>query len=108
VVFKVFVTAVAEADLRDIFAHIVRADGEALAGAALERLGAAVLSLARLPARGNHPPELARLGVRAFREIHAAPWRIIYKIAGSGVYVMSVLDARRDVQAQLVERLLRE
>lgn len=105
--FRVLVTALAEADLADIHGHIARADGEEQAGAALERLREAVLSLVRLPARGNHPPELARLGVRAYREIHVAPWRIIYAVRGREVLVHSVLDARRDVQSQLAERLLR-
>ena len=105
--YRVLVTALAEADLRGIFTHIAAADGPAQAETVLARLEAAVLSLKSLPARGNHPPELERLGVRAYREIHAAPWRILYQIQGREVHVYCVLDARRDVQSQLAERLLR-
>lgn len=105
--FTVLVAALAEADLAAIHAHIRRSDGAQQAGAVLARLEEAVLSLARLLARGNRPPELERIGVRGFREIHVAPWRIISELRGREGLVLCVLDARRDVQSQLAERLLR-
>ncbi|OGR37462.1 MAG: plasmid stabilization protein [Desulfovibrionales bacterium GWA2_65_9] len=103
----VMLTADAERDLSDIFRYISRQDGPAQAGAVLDRLEAAVRSLSSLPGRGNFPPELERIGVRAFREIHEVPWRILYQVHGRKVFVLCILDARRDVQAQLQERMLR-
>ncbi|MBA4357165.1 MAG: plasmid stabilization protein [Desulfovibrio sp.] len=104
---SVKLTADAERDLSDIFRYVARQDGPAQAGAVLDRLEEAVRSLGSLPGRGNFPPEQERIGVRAFREIHAVPWRILYQVQGRTVFVLCVLDARRDVQAQLQERLLR-
>jgi toxin ParE1/3/4 len=103
----VLLTQEAERDLSDIYRYISRQDGPAQAGAVLDRLEAAVLSLGSLPGRGNFPPELERIGVRAFRELHEIPWRILYQVQGQTVHVLCILDARRDVQAQLQERMLR-
>ncbi len=103
----VLLTQEAERDLSDIFRYVSRQDGPAQAGAVLDRLETAVLSLGSLPGRGNVPPELERIGVRAFRELQESPWRILYQVQGSTVHVLGILDARRDVQAQLQERVLR-
>jgi len=35
------------------------------------------------------------------------PWRILYRILGESVYVVAVVDSRRDMVAFLMERLLR-
>jgi len=40
-----------------------------------------------------------------YREIVTAPWRIIYRISDKNVYVLSVLDARRNVEDILLKRL---
>lgn len=64
-------------------------------------------SLELLPERGHRPPELARIGVTTFREIHWKPFRVIYAMERDTVHVHAVLDARRDIQDLLVERLLR-
>jgi toxin ParE1/3/4 len=42
-----------------------------------------------------------------FREIHFKPYRIIYQIVESDVYIHAVLDGRRDLQELLEIRLLR-
>jgi hypothetical protein len=52
-------------------------------------------------------PELAAIGVRGYREIICAPWRIVYRIAGLKVYVLAVLDSRPNVEDLLLDRLLR-
>jgi len=57
--------------------------------------------------RENFPPELERIGVYDYREVFFKPYRIIYQISGSEVYVHCVLDGRRDMQTLLQQRLLR-
>jgi toxin ParE1/3/4 len=60
-----------------------------------------------LPERGHYPPELLRTGVRAFREVHFKPYRIIYTLQDQLIVVHCVLDGLRDFQSLLQERLLR-
>ena len=57
--------------------------------------------------RGHIPPELERVGVYEYREIYFKPYRIIYQIVESDVYIHCVLDSRRDLEDLLQERLLR-
>lgn len=57
--------------------------------------------------RGHIPPEMARLGVHDFREIHYKPYRILYEIIGTEVIVHAVVDGRRDLRDILAARLLR-
>jgi plasmid stabilization system protein ParE len=42
-------------------------------------------------------PELARLGMRTWREIVARPYRRIYRIEGNTVNVLAAFDGRRDL-----------
>ena len=51
--------------------------------------------LKTLPLRGNIPPELFEIGVIEFREIHLKPYRIIYSLEHTTVYVHCILDGRR-------------
>ncbi len=67
-------------------------------------------SLASLPSRGHYPPELARLHISEFREIHVSIYRMVYQTEESErcVYIHALQDARRHVDELLRERLLRE
>jgi toxin ParE1/3/4 len=73
----------------------------------IESLEERARSLRVFPTRGRIVPELRRQGERAFQEIHAWPWRLIYRIDGHRVMVMAVLDGRRDLETVLLERLVR-
>ena len=57
--------------------------------------------------RGHPPPELERIGMLDFKEIHYKPYRIIYEIYKSEVFVHCILDGRRDLQELLHKRVLR-
>jgi toxin ParE1/3/4 len=103
----VLLTQEAEDDLVALHAYVSAADSAARADALLTRLEAACRSLERLPRRGHVPPELQRVGVTDFREIHVRPYRIIYEIVGAAVHVHAVLDGRRDLPELLAQRLLR-
>jgi plasmid stabilization system protein ParE len=52
-------------------------------------------------------PELLRHGLAVWRELIVKPYRILYRIEGQTVYVLAVLDSRRDLEDLLLERLVR-
>lgn len=104
---EVLLTAQAERDLNDIYTYILNNAEAEQAIRVLDGLEKIVLSLEKLPDRGNLPPELERVGVLGYRELHNPPYRIIYQLQGERVFVHAILDARRDIQTLLVERLLR-
>ncbi|MGA3206984.1 MAG: type II toxin-antitoxin system RelE/ParE family toxin [Syntrophales bacterium] len=63
-------------------------------------------SLYTLPKRGRIVPELQDQGILLYRELIIPPWTIIYRISKINVYVLSVLDARQNVEDILPERLI--
>ena len=60
------------------------------------------------PERGRIVPELLALGILIYREFIVPPWRIIYRITANRVYVLSVLDSRRNIEDILLSRLTRQ
>lgn len=96
----------AVSDLGFVIEHIA-AESVDKAAAALGRIESAAQSLMTSPLRGRIVPELDANGVRAYRELVVSPWRIIYRISGSTVHVLAVLDGHRNVEDLLLDRLLR-
>ena len=92
-------------DLLAIYNYVAAHESPARAESLLTRLQNAVSSLADLPFRGNIPAEMQRLGVEDYREIHAGPYRVIYRVREDEVIVYGVADGRRDMQAFLQRRL---
>jgi len=103
----VLVIADAEEDLYEIYNYIAANDSINKAEYILTKLEDACNSLSTFPNRGHLPPELERIGIYEYQEIHFKPYRIIYQITESTVYIHCVLDGRRDMQQLLQRRLLR-
>jgi toxin ParE1/3/4 len=104
--FRVAWTREAVRDLVDIAAYIA-ADSPKNARRLLKKLRKRTGTLETAPRRGRIVPELSSFGIRTFRELVAKPYRIVYRMTEDTVYVLAVLDARRELQDILLERLLR-
>jgi toxin ParE1/3/4 len=104
--FEVLLTEDAVRDLEGIHGYIFAHDAPESAEYVLGQIEKAFLSLAQQPDRGSYPKELAALGIKQYREVFFKPYRIIYQVLGSVVYVMLVADGRRDMQTLLQRRLL--
>ncbi len=104
--FRVLWTLSAVQDLEAMAAYIAR-DSLRAADRLLKRMEERAVSLETTPKRGRIVPELAAFGMQDWRELIARPHRLIYRVADDRVYVLAVLDARRDLEDLLLERLLR-
>jgi len=104
---NVYITAEAERDIYDIHSYIALNDSVENASYVFEKLEQVCLTLEHFPLKGHIPPELERIGVLTYREIHFKPYRIIYEIRNKDVFVHAVLDGRRDLQYLMERRLLR-
>jgi plasmid stabilization system protein ParE len=93
-------------DLGAIVDHIA-ADDVAAASAVLDRLQARAATLATLAARGRIVPELREIGITHYRELVERPWRLLYRMDAASVFVVAVLDSRRELDTVLLERLTR-
>jgi toxin ParE1/3/4 len=105
--YRVRVSEEAEQDLIDIYRYVAIYDSAEKAAYVLEQLEPLCSSLAELPTRGHIPPELDRIGLTNYREVHFKPYRVIYEVIGQDVFVHCVLDGRRDMQSLLARRLVR-
>lgn len=99
-------TDAARLDLEQIV-QFVAEDSPSNALAVLERLEHRSQALDAMPHRGRIVPELRAAGVQTYRELVEGPWRIVYRYDDHNVYVIAVLDARRDLSSLLLERLAR-
>ena len=97
----------AEDDLFEIYQYVAKNDSVARAEKFLDKLEEACLSLCELPNRGHVPPELERVAVYDYLEIHYKPYGIIYQIISNRVHIHCVLDGRRELEELLQKRLLR-
>jgi toxin ParE1/3/4 len=104
--FRVLWTETAIRDLEGLIDYIAR-DAPINAGKILSQLQFKAESLNIAPERGRLVPELLRHGLAVWRELIARPYRILYRIEGKTVYVLAVLDSRRDLEDLLLERLVR-
>lgn len=98
----------AEFDILDLHRFVELNDGPGRADDLLAQIEKTIAALDHLPERGHFSPELARLGIHDFREIHYKPYRIIYTVAEQEVVVQAILDGRRDLRDLLEARLLRK
>jgi len=103
-IYKILWADVAKQDLSDIIEYIA-IDNPANALKILQKIKKMASILHSLPERGRVLPELQDQGILIYREIVTAPWRMIYRISDKNVYVLSVLDARRNVEDILLKRL---
>jgi len=73
----------------------------------LHKIRKAAAKIPAMPNRGRIVPDLKEFGLRIYREILAPPWRTIYQVSDPKVYVMAVIDSRRNVEDILLDRLIR-
>jgi len=99
-------TYVAEADLNGVIEFIARGDLSTAVNI-LNEIRLRAETLCQFPERGRIVPELLAQQVMLYRELLHKSWRIMYRIEADQVYVLAVLDARRNVEDLLLNRLIR-
>ena len=104
--FAVLLTNDAARDLNELYDYIAVHDSPRKADYVLEQIEKTFSTLSEFPERGVYPKELLKLGIREYREIFFKPYRIIYRVMDKNVYVLLIVDDRRDMQSLLQRRLL--
>ncbi len=104
--FAVLLTNDAARDLEALYDYIALQDAPQKADYVLDQIEKAFSRLSEFPERGAYPKKLVALGIREYREIFFKPYRIIYRIMDKDVYVLLIVDGRRDMQTLLQRRLL--
>jgi toxin ParE1/3/4 len=105
--YEVFISSEAETDLLAICSYIEEKDSRESADRIFIGLTKTSLGLEEFPECGHCPPELERIHVREYSEIHFKPFRIIYRISGYNVFIHAILDGRKNLQDTLFDRITR-
>ena len=104
--FAVSLTRDAARDLNELYDYIAVHDSPQKAHYVLEKIDKTFAALSEFPEWGAYPKELLKIGIREYHEIFFKPHRIIYRVMDKKVYVMLIVDGRRDMQSFLQRRLL--
>ncbi len=105
--FSVHLIEDAEDDLFDICRYVAEEDSPKKAEKLINGIEEICSNLEELPERGHLPPELERIGIFSYREVHFKPYRIIYQIMDKDIFIHCILDGRRDMEEILQHRMLR-
>jgi len=101
-------TAPAREDINEIIDYILKTNIN-YAVKILDKIEKNVNKLDMFPVRHRIVPELEKYGYLLYREIIIEYWRIIYKIENNYVYIMLVIDGRRNLENLLLKKMfLRE
>lgn len=104
--YRVYWTQEASRDLEEIFDYIA---GENCAAAIslFRKIERQSQLLKTHPVKFRIVPELAGMEIKGYRENIHKPYRILYKCAERNVYVLAVVDSRRDFETLIFHRLIR-
>ena len=103
--FEVIWTKNAQFDLESIIEYI-KIDSVNIAKKIFFEIKEECANLHYFPERKRVVPELQQIGILKYREIIYEKWRIIFKIDNTKVYVLLVVDSRRNLEDILFQRLI--
>ena len=99
-------TLSAQTDLEEIAEYIAQ-DSKKIALEKIDQIQSEVNRLKRFAKQGRIIPELERIGVLTYREMILNPWRIMYRAEKEIIYIIAIIDGRRNVEDILLRRNIR-
>ena len=103
---KIRYTAGARSDLLQLRRYVIGRFDAAAWSRSLVELRDRVALLADQPRLGTVPPELGELGIDRYLELAVGRNRLTYELRDDTVFILLVVDHRRDFRAVLARRLL--
>ena len=103
--YRAFWTNTAQQDLQRIIEYIASDSGDQAKRVYLT-LKQKAQDLRQMPLRGRIVPELRFFNILSYREIISPPWRITYKLSDDKVWILAVIDGRRNMEDILLERFI--
>ena len=103
--FEVIWTKNAQFDLESIIEYI-KIDSVNIAKKIFLEIKNECVNLHYFPQRKRVVPELQQIGILKYREIILERYRVIFKIDNTKVYVLLVVDSRRNLEDILFQRLI--
>ena len=98
-------TAPAREDVNEIIEYISKTNMN-YAVKILDKIEVAVKDLSTFPERYRIVPELEKYGYYLYRDVVVEYWKVIYKIENNLVYIMLVIDGRRNLDDILLKKMI--
>ena len=105
--YKVFWTKSAVSDFENIVEYIAK-NSPLTAKTIFTKIKKQIETLSLSPRRGRYIPELQQQGILLYRELLSPPWRIMYRIYEKKVYILAIIDSRRNVEDILFQKLIKK
>ncbi len=105
--FQVIWTRSAADDLEEIIDYIAQ-DSPLTARKLFAQIKEKVEALTFSPYRGRYIPELEKQGILIYRELIIPPWRVMDRVTDKTVYILTIIDSRRNIEDILLEKLIKE
>jgi toxin ParE1/3/4 len=93
-------------DFNDI-ARYIASESTSAAATFIDRVDNAVTRFTTHPRAGRIVPELERHNITRHRELVLAPWRLFYRQEQDAVFILAIIDGRRNIEDILLRRLTR-
>ena len=106
-IYNVIWAKTANEDLIEII-QFIKSDSPIAAKNTLNKIKKEGFPLDIHPQRDRIVPELKEQGIFQYQELIIQPWRMIYRVSSNTVYVLSIIDARRNVEDILLNRFIRD
>ena len=103
--YKIKWASPARSDINEIIEYIALTN-EVYAVKVLDKIEKNVEKLKTSPTHYRIVPELEKYGYLIYREIIVDYWRVIYKTENNLVYIMLVIDGRRNLEDILLKAIL--
>jgi toxin ParE1/3/4 len=104
---KIIITENARLDLHEIVDYISNRESQTIAKQINKKIKEKIKDLSDYPEKGRIIPELDQFNIIKYKEIIVAPWRIIYKIQQNNIFVLNIIDGRRNLEDLLLKNLIR-
>ncbi|MBN2738905.1 MAG: type II toxin-antitoxin system RelE/ParE family toxin [Spirochaetales bacterium] len=104
--YKVIWTRTSKNDLERIIGYIAERDSIAAASKIYKKIKAGALNIENYPKKGKIVPELSKHNIISYHEHIIPPWRIIYRIENQIVYILAIIDGRRNIEDILMDRFM--
>ena len=105
-VLDITLTRTAVRDLDEILDYVAAERGVDRALQLYEEIRKVIASLATMPHRCRHVPELHEIGLFEYREFIERPYRLVFRIVDREVVILAILDSRRDLEELLIQRAI--
>ena len=104
--FKVVILHSAKRDLKDIKSYLIRQFSTSTWQQSYDAMKQAMRLLESQPYAGSIPQEIEKLNLSQYRQVVCGMNRIIYEIRDPIIYVHTIADTRKNLQALPLQNLI--